>query len=122
MAVMLLPREFRFLITIAALLAAASGNGAAQQAGFPPAGMAQQPPPAPNDPSNPRNYQNTIVPSLLDMGSGIDQGNTGPFVTLDDRQFARIVSERCLMQVELGQLAGEKNVSDGVRLLKARIC
>jgi hypothetical protein len=114
---MVLKRQIRFLLTAAVMLTTANGSAFAQQAGFPPAGFPQQPPPAPNDPSNPRNYQYTITPSLMDMGSGIDQGNTGPFVTLDDRQFARIVAENCTTQLQMDRLAAQKSDSEAVKQL-----
>jgi putative membrane protein len=114
---MVLKRQIRCLLTAAAVLAAADGSAFAQQAGFPPAGFPQQPPPAPNDPSNPRNYQQTITPSLMDMGSGVDQGNTGPFVTFDDRQFAQIMAERCTMQLQMDRLATQQSDNEAVKQL-----
>jgi predicted outer membrane protein len=113
---MVLKRQIRFLFMAGTMLAAANGSAFAQQAGFPQAGFPQQPPPAPNDPTNPRNYQQTITPSLVDMGSGIDQGNTGPFVTLDDRQFAQIMTERT-MQSQMDRFATLHSDSEAVQQL-----
>ena len=114
---MVLKRQIRCLLTAAAMWSAAHGSAFDQQAGFPPAGFPQQPPPAPNDPTNPRNYQQTITPSLVDMGSGVDQGSTGPFVTFDDKQFAQIMSERCTMQLQMDRLATQQSDNEAVKQL-----
>lgn len=100
---MRLKRQVQLVLTAAVVFAAASGSA-----------LAQQPAPVPTDPSNPRNQQ-PIMPSLLDMGSGTDQGNIGPFVTLDDKQFARTMAERCMMQVKLNELAQGKSESASVK-------
>jgi putative membrane protein len=64
---------------------------------------------------------NNVEPSILDMGTGTDQGNIGPFVTPADRQFATMTAARALMEIRLSQAAADKASSDGVRQLARRM-
>jgi putative membrane protein len=92
-----------------------------------------------NDPYNPQNQRlvntqtnppvnsaypgspNNIAPSILDMGSGTDQGNIGPFVTMADKQFARMTATRAMIELPLSQAAAEKGSTEQVRQLGRRM-
>jgi len=93
---------FRSVLT-AAIIAAATGYA--------------QTIPDQNDPTR----QSTITPTLLNMGSGFDYGNTGPFVTMTDRQFLERMTLRGLMEVELSRIAAEKAETPAVRQLALRM-
>jgi putative membrane protein len=56
-----------------------------------------------------------LPPSLADMGFGSDQGNTGPFVTISDKQFAQMTALRALMEVQLGRKALETSDRSDVK-------
>lgn len=81
----------------------------------------------PNGPTNPNlnssfpGTPSNVVPSLIDMGFGTDQGNIGPFVTPADKQFARMTAMRSMMEIQLSQAALEKASSDAVRQLAQRM-
>jgi putative membrane protein len=108
-----LQRKVRSRIAAAIILTASATTLAAQQPII--------------DPTNPNgNPQRTaaapaITPTLLDMGTGSDQGNIGPFVTLADKQFARMTAERAMVDVELSKAALDKTESDKVRRLGQQI-
>ncbi|MDE3197703.1 MAG: DUF4142 domain-containing protein [Acidobacteriota bacterium] len=55
-----------------------------------------------------------ITPSLMDFGFGTDQGNIGPFVTMPDKQFARITARRALMELRLARTAAGKSKNPDV--------
>jgi putative membrane protein len=87
-----------------------------------------------NDPNNPNNSSqrgpanaraanaaNAANPTLMEMGTGMDQGNIGPFVTLSDKQFARMTALRLMMEIQLSNAAMEKSDSDTVKQLSRRI-
>jgi putative membrane protein len=74
----------------------------------------------PYDPYNPRNQRNPTPPeppSLIDMGSGTDQGNIGPFVTISDKEFARMTATRAMVELQLGKLAITNSSHAGVKNL-----
>ena len=83
------PQNFPILIATAILTAA---SASAQPAGQTP------------DPYNPQTQrnpsQNTKAdPNLLDLGTGTDQGNIGPFVTNTDKEYARSMAVRGIMEI-----------------------
>jgi predicted outer membrane protein len=78
----------------------------------------------PVDPYNPqtRRMQNTTAePSLADLGSGTDQGNIGPFVTMTDKQYAQAMALRGMMEVRLGQTARDKSDRADVKAVADRM-
>lgn len=90
------------------------------------AGFGQQQPVT--DPYNPQNRRtvtsdptNGQAPSLMNMGAGTDQDNIGPFVTVTDKQFAKLTAMRAMMELELGKAATDKGSTEGVRVLGQRM-
>lgn len=77
------------------------------------------------DPYNPNNRRtaqtNPPDPNLLDFGFGTDQGNTGPFVTNTDKQYAQAMATRGMMEIRLGQAALEKSSREDVKALAHRM-
>jgi putative membrane protein len=84
------------------------------------------------DPYNPQTRRNpatltaagnsaNIQPSLADMGFGTDEGNNGPFVTLTDKQYARSMAARGIMEIQLGQAALEKSDRSDVKAVAHRM-
>jgi putative membrane protein len=72
------------------------------------------------DPYNPQTRRNpamtaVIDPSLADMGSGTDQGNIGPFVTMTDKQYAQGIAARGMLEIRLGQVALDKTKREDVK-------
>jgi putative membrane protein len=64
---------------------------------------------------------NNVTPSILEMGTGTDQGNIGPFVTPADRQFATMTATRAMMELRLSRAAVEKGSTEGVRQIGQRM-
>src|SRR5271163_3065700 len=69
----------------------------------------------PSDPYNPQTRRNPAQNGSMDadatlalMGTGTDQGNIGPFVTMGDKQYAQAMAARGIMEIRLGQLALDK--------------
>jgi putative membrane protein len=85
---------------------------------------AQNTPPA-SDPYNPNTRRtaqnNPPEPNLLDFGFGSDQGNTGPFVTNTDKQYAQAMATRGMMEIRLGQAALEKSGREDVKVIAHRM-
>jgi putative membrane protein len=78
------------------------------------------------DPYNPQTRRilsanTTVEPTLADMGSGTDQGNIGPFVTMTDKQYAQAMAARGIMEIRLGQVAMDKSSSDAVKGIAQRM-
>lgn len=76
------------------------------------------------DPYNPqtrRNTVNAVEPSLADMGSGTDQGNIGPFVTMTDKQYAQGMAARGMFEIRLGQLALDRTKREDVKSVAQRM-
>lgn len=71
------------------------------------------------DPNNPNNQMNN-VPTLLDHGSGTDQGHEWPTATPADKQFAQMTAQRARLEIELGKLAMERGSAPGVKALAQR--
>jgi predicted outer membrane protein len=74
----------------------------------------------PYDPYNPRNQRNPTPPeppSLIDMGSGTDQGNIGPFVTISDKQFAGMTAMRAMVELQLAEIAITNSGRTDVKML-----
>jgi len=107
------------LLTISGASAQTAGNG----------GQMNQ------DPYNPQTRRETasmpsanaagnaanITPSLIDMGFGTDQGNVGPFVTLSDKQFARITALRAMMELQLAEAALTRSTNPDVKSVATRL-
>ena len=80
-----------------------------------------------SDPYNPQNrrnpaQQNTEVDaSLALLGTGSDQGNIGPFVTMGDRQYAQAMAARGIMEIRLGQVALDKTERPEVKAVAQRM-
>jgi putative membrane protein len=49
------------------------------------------------------------------MGFGTEQGNTGPFVTIPDKQFAQVTAYRAMMELPLARKALEISTNPEVR-------
>jgi putative membrane protein len=65
--------------------------------------------------------QGNLNNNILNHGSGTDEGNIGPFVTMGDKQFAQMTATRSLMELQLSQAAVEKGSTEGVRQLGRRM-
>lgn len=103
------------LLAISGASAQITGNGQTNYDPYNPQMRGQ--PPATNAAGNPAN----ITPSLIDMGFGTDQGNTGPFVTLSDKQFARMTALRALMELQLAQAALTRTKNPDVKNVATRL-
>ncbi|MDP9170648.1 MAG: DUF4142 domain-containing protein [Acidobacteriota bacterium] len=57
----------------------------------------------------------SVTPTLLDYGTGTDQGNSGHFVTMSDKQFATMLASRSLLEIQLGNIAAERGTTDAVK-------
>jgi putative membrane protein len=77
------------------------------------------------DPYNPQTQRTSVIqpkaPSPMDLGSGTDQGNIGPFVTMPDKQFATALAIRAMMEIPLSQTAADKGSTEAVRQLGRRM-
>jgi predicted outer membrane protein len=76
------------------------------------------------DPYNPQTRRlqpTTIEPTLADMGSGTDEGNIGPFVTMTDKQYAQAMALRGMMEIRLGQTARDKSERVDVKAVAERM-
>lgn len=78
------------------------------------------------DPYNPQTRRiavmnTTVDPTLADMGSGTDQGNIGPFVTMTDKQYAQGIAARGMLEIRLGQVALDKTKRDDVKVVARRM-
>ena len=62
-----------------------------------------------------------ITPNLIDLGFGNDQGNTGLFVTLADKQFARITAVRSMVELQLAEAALAKSNNSDVKDVATRL-
>jgi putative membrane protein len=103
------PRQFSILATTAVLAVVCASAQTNSQ---------------PNDPYNPqtrRLQNNTIEPTLADMGSGFDEGNIGPFVTMTDKQYAQAMALRGMMEIRLGQTARDKTDRADVKAVAERM-
>jgi putative membrane protein len=81
-----------------------------------------------SDPYNPQtrripaqNGSQDIQPSLATMGAGFDEGNIGPFVTMGDKQYARAMAARGIMEIRLGQVAMDKAERPEVKAVAQRM-
>ena len=79
------------------------------------------------DPYNPQTRRmaatgnNANAPSLEDLGFGSDQGNMGPFVTMTDKQYAKAMALRGMMEIRLGQAALDKTSRDDVKAVARKL-
>jgi putative membrane protein len=60
-------------------------------------------------------------PTLALMGTGTDEGNIGPFVTMGDKQYAQAMAARGIMEIKLGQLALDKADNADVKAVAHRM-
>lgn len=67
------------------------------------------------------NGSQDIDPTLALLGTGTDEGNIGPFVTMTDKQYAQAMAIRGIMEVRLGQLALDKTENADVKLVAHRM-
>jgi len=102
----------QFLPLIATAILAVSG-ASAQQA---------------SDPYNPQtrripaqNGSQDIQATIQNMGTGTDEGNIGPFVTMGDKQYAQAMASRGIMEIRLGQVAMEKAERADVKAVAQRL-
>jgi putative membrane protein len=105
------PQKFPILVATAILTVVCAS---AQTAGQTP------------DPYNPQTQRNPTVnakidPNLLDLGTGTDQGNIGPFITNTDKEYARAMAVRGIMEIRLGQTALEKTEREDVKAVAQRM-
>jgi len=105
------PKNFPILIATAILSVA---SASAQTAGQNP------------DPYNPQTQRNPslntkVEPNLLDLGTGTDQGNIGPFITNTDKEYARSMAVRGIMEIRLGQIAVDKTEREDVKAIARRM-
>lgn len=80
----------------------------------------------PPDPYNPQTRRNaalnaTVEATLADMGSGTDEGNIGPFVTMTDKQYAQAMASRGMMEIRLGQVAMDNSKREDVKAVAQRM-
>lgn len=81
-----------------------------------------------SDPYNPQTRRNPALngsmdtpPSLATMGTGTDEGNIGPFVTMTDKQYAQAMAARGIMEIRLGQMALDKAQREEVKAVARRM-
>ncbi len=81
-----------------------------------------------SDPYNPQTRRNPaqngsmdVDPTLALLGSGTDQGNIGPFVTMGDKQYAQAMATRGIIEIRLGQIALEKTERLDVKAVAQRM-
>jgi putative membrane protein len=80
----------------------------------------------PPDPYNPQTRRKaaleaTVEATLADMGTGTDEGNIGPFVTMTDKQYAQAMAARGMMEIALGQVAMDNSKRDDVKAVAQRM-